>query len=118
MKTKLKRISKTTIGLISTSLFTVGVFALWEWRNISNYAHEMVQVHPMMTYGSNLWGLFLAIGVVLLVGFSTLSMIGKAENQKINTTLSCSKCSEDLLNTEWEFCPTCGKPTRPVVSPV
>ena len=112
MKTNIGKITMITFGLIAIGLLIAGVFGFWALGNTSYFSHGMFQGHSMMYYGTNPWGIILAIGVVLLIGIGAISMIKTTSNQNSKEIPSCAKCGEDLLNLDGEFCPSCGEPVE------
>lgn len=111
MKPNIGKISTITFGLISIGLLITGAFSLLTWRNAGFLSHGMSQNHSMMYYGINPWGILIAIGVVLLMVIGAISMIKNTADQNAREIPLCSKCGEELVNPEWEFCPLCGEPS-------
>jgi hypothetical protein len=111
MNTKIGKITMATFGLISIGLLIAGGLGLWAWRTTSYFSHGMFQGHSMMYYGTNPWGILLAVGVILLIGIGVISLIKNTTDQNSRDIPLCTKCGEELLNSDWEFCPSCGEPT-------
>ena len=111
MKTNIGKISLITFGLISIGLLITGAIGLAIWRNAGFFPHGMHQNHSMLYYGTNPWGILIAIGVVLLIVLGAISMIKNTADQNAKEIPLCSKCGEELVNPDWEFCPFCGEPS-------
>lgn len=112
MKTNISKISMITLGLIAVGALIAGAFGYWAWRTTSYFSHGMFQSHNMVYNGTNPWGILLAVGAVLLIGIGAISMIKNTTDQKDRDIPSCTKCGEELLNPDWEFCPSCGEPVE------
>ncbi len=112
MKTNIGKISMITFGLISIGLLIAGAFGLWIWRNSSYFSHGINHNHSMLYSGANPWGIILGIGIFLLIGIGAISMIKTTADQNNREIPLCTKCGEELLNPDWEFCPSCGEPFK------
>ena len=108
MKTNIGKFSMITLGLVATGMLAAGAYDLWARLSDSYLGHGMFQTRGMMIYGSNPWGLWLAIGALLLIVIGVISMLKNEPTKNTQGVVKCTKCGENLTDHEWEFCPFCG----------